>query len=134
VVGAGDWQVSDQEFAAVSELEAGERYDYLVKRAVDWEGLWSLRSDDGWDLLADDEETELVPVWPHPRFAEACVPPGDPSEAARIPLGEWVERWLPGIERDGRKIAVFPTPGGRGAVIEPRRMLHDLRGYEAANY
>ena len=84
--------------------------------------------------VGSDTGTELVPVWPHPRYAAACIEEGDQSEPAEIPLSEWRTAWLPGIERDKRRVAAFPTPDARGVVVTAERMLDDLQRYEDENY
>ena len=119
-------KVADAEFAAVSALDATERYAHFVKRVADTEELWSLRAADGW-VLAGDPTRELVPVWPHPRYAAACVSGAwAGSEPAVISLEQWLAEWLPGIARDRRAIAVFPVPGGPGKVAEAERLREDL--------
>jgi hypothetical protein len=35
------------------------------------------------------------------------------------------ERWLPGVESDGRSVAVFATPAGQG-VVSPQQLARDL--------
>ena len=118
--------VSDAEFAAVSALPSAERYAHFVKRVADSEEIWSLRGKDGW-ILAADPTRALVPVWPHPRYAAACVSGvWTGSEPAAIPLEQWLAVWLPGIARDHRAIAVFPVPLGPGNVAEAERLREDL--------
>lgn len=118
--------VSDQEFAAVSALPPAERYAHFVKRAVDTEEVWTLRGQEGW-VLAGDPARELIPVWPHPRYAAACASgEWEGAEPTRIALDDWLAAWLPGIERDERAVAVFPVPDGPGALAEPARLRGDL--------
>jgi len=62
------WEISDQEFGSVLALEGRLRYECLLKRAVDRGSVWSLRSDQGWDLLGDDEGTELILCVPETRI------------------------------------------------------------------
>ena len=118
--------VSDQQLASVLALSGPERYAHLIKRVADEKEIWSLRGEGGW-ILAGEAGRELVPVWPHPRYASACTT-GDwaGAEPAAIPLDEWLAAWLPGLERDGRAVAVFPTPGGKGVVVEATRLRADL--------
>jgi hypothetical protein len=60
------------------------------------------------------------PVWPFREYAEACAA-GEWSgcRAEAIEIHKWLEKWEPGMTRDGLKVAVFPTPEGTGAVIDP---------------
>jgi hypothetical protein len=45
-----------------------------------------------------------------------------------ISLEEWTKTWLPGLEKDGRAVAAFPTPDGKMIVVEPARMSADIEG------
>jgi hypothetical protein len=121
------WEVSDQEFAAVTALPAPRRYDYFAKKLADWQRLWSLGDEAGFVAAADDDGRDLLPVWPHPAFAAACAT-GDweGQEPVEITLDEWLTEILPMLERDGTRIAVFQTPQGQAVHVDPERLRHDL--------
>jgi uncharacterized protein DUF2750 len=121
------WDVNDEGFKSVLALPADRRYVYFVKRVADWEHIWSLAATDGWVLASDDQGRELVPVWPHPRFAIACeTREWAGSEPRSIELADWMQKWIPGMLRDGRLVAVFPTPSDTGVVVSPDRLQRDL--------
>lgn len=126
--------VNDKELSAVISLTASERYSYLVKKVADAERLWSLGDASGWVLMSDDQGKELVPVWPHERYAEACAT-GTWAGAVPQPIEllKWMENWLPGLVRDGRQVAAFPTPENKGMVVSPSQMKDDLEE-ELLNY
>ena len=99
-----------------------------MKRVADWQEIWSLANVEGWVLYGDKSGQELVPVWPHPRFAEACAQ-GEWSdcEPRLIELDEWLDQWTPGMIEDKRLVVVFPTPDMRSTVVTPERLEADLR-------
>ena len=79
------WNISEPEFRSILTLPGAKRYSYFIKKVSDWEEVWSLRNQDGWALAADPAGCEVVPVWPHQRFAEACIEGGwNDCEAAVI--------------------------------------------------
>lgn len=119
-------QLHDKEFDAILGMTAADRYKLFIERVADWQEIWSLRTDDGWCLMANGDEKELVPVWPHQRFAEACAEASDHEYAAAISLTDWLNKWIPGMSNDGRLVAAFPAPSGKGAVVTPERMQADL--------
>ena len=122
------WIMNDKEFEAVFSLPAQRRYAYLLKRVVDWERIWSLATEEGWALSTDDEVRELVPVWPHERFAAACAEGSWRGyEPRAIDLAVWMERWIPGMQRDQRMVSAFPTPGGESVRVAPERFENDLK-------
>ena len=127
------WVLRESEKQAVTSLDGPNRYDYFIKKAADENRVWSLWKD-GWVLAEDNNGQKVVPVWPHAKFAEMCAT-GDwlGHEARPIEMQVWLDRWLPGISRDGRLIAVFPTKNDKGVVVESLRLAADL-GDELQNY
>ena len=123
-----DWTLSDEEYETVLALPGEERYGYLLRWVADWELVWSLAEDDGWALAGDNEGHELVPVWPHERFATVCATGNWADQRPRsIEVSDWLGLWLPGLAREGKLIAAFPTPGSQGVVVTPERFGEDLR-------
>jgi hypothetical protein len=41
---------------------------------------------------------------------------------ASIPLGVWLDRWTPGMERDGTVLAVFPYSDEEGVIVTPTEL------------
>jgi hypothetical protein len=119
-------QIHDKEFAALTGMSAPDRYSVFIDRVADWEEVWSLRSANGWCLMVDDSGVEMIPVWPHERFATAFASNNSQEQAASIALDDWLDKWLPGMLKDGRQIAVFPVPSGLGIVVSPERLMADL--------
>ena len=117
----------NKEFESVLDLPDACRYAYFIKRVADWEEVWSLAADDGWALAGDDQGRECIPVWPHLRFASTCATEfWSGNEPRSIELSTWLGRWIPGMMRERRLVAVFPTPPNRGVVVSPERLKEDL--------
>lgn len=120
-------ETSDEQLAAVAKLSAPERYSFFVQQVAVREELWTLRNDEGFILYADEERRELVPVWPDRRLAEACArSSSDECEPFRIDLDRWLAAWTPGLETEGRRVAVFPLSSDYGVVVEPDQLAKDL--------
>ncbi|OJW16764.1 MAG: hypothetical protein BGO49_16020 [Planctomycetales bacterium 71-10] len=121
-----------KEIAAVFKLSGPDRYSHFVRRVADWGEIWSLGDGDGWKLLADDAGRELVPVWPAAAFVQAlCIGEWAGCRPRAIAMDDWLEKWTPGMVRDGRKVAVPPTPEGRAVTVEPERLAADIRDAQA---
>ena len=128
------YNVNDKELVAVLRLPPPKRYQYFVKRVVDPEIAWSLGRIGGWAPLGDAEDHEVMPVWPHKRFAAACASGSwSDNEPRSISLPEWIKAWPPGIAQDDRRIAMFPTPDGKGPIVMAQRLKADLEE-ELRNY
>ena len=121
------WEVNDAEFTSVLALPGPRRYEYFVKRAASHGRLWGLRGERGWVIAEDDEGDQHFPVWPHPRFAQALAT-GQWSDAVpmAIDIDEWVDEWLPELDGDAMRVAVFQTPVDEGVGVSPQRMKRDL--------
>ena len=127
------WDPNQHEMESVLHLDGAERYTYFVKKVADQEKLWSLWND-GWVLASDDRGRELIPVWPHQKYAALCAEDlWGGSVPKIIELEAWMGRWIAGAKRDARLIAVFPTREDRGVEVEPERLSADLE-LELKNY
>ena len=122
-----NWHVDDAEFTSVLELPAPRRYEYFVKQAATHGQLWALRGEGGWVIAEDDSGNQHFPVWPHQRFAwVVATEQWSDAVPAAIDIDEWVEEWLPDLDRDGIRVAVFQTPDDQGVAVSPRRLKRDL--------
>ncbi|MBI1902671.1 MAG: DUF2750 domain-containing protein [Planctomycetia bacterium] len=76
-----------------------------------------------------DDGRTLIPVWPHRRFAEACLD-GRCQNAilAIVPLERWLGELTPKFVRDGWHVVVFPTPEAKGVVVSPEELRDDILG------
>jgi hypothetical protein len=92
----------DEEFGAVTALEAGERYNHFVKRVAGSEWVWALADGDGLVAKADDEGCKYLAVWPHPRYAEACA---TDEWSGTQPTAIEVDQWWRCGYRDSRRRA-----------------------------
>src|SRR5262245_4324842 len=126
------WHLDDGELESVMALSPEKRYDVFVQRAAAGGVVWSLARETSWAVTSNERGYELVPVWPHERFAAACASGYWAGyEPRSIPLEQWLERWLPGLQRDQRRVAVFPTPREKGLSVAPERLKQDLEAESA---
>jgi len=128
------YKLNDKQLEEVLRLPGPIRYEYFIKRIADWGNLYSLQSDAGWALARNKAGSELLPVWPHSKFAELCRS-GDwvDCRVVEIPLREWIDRISGILIARSVKVAVFPVPEGQGVIVEPERLLTDLRR-ETSNF
>ncbi|MHB1425947.1 MAG: DUF2750 domain-containing protein [Gemmataceae bacterium] len=121
------YKVKQKELEAIQRLPAPQRYQYFLGKVADWEEIWSVGTEDDWALMGDDSGNELVPVWPAEAFASlCCVEDWADKLPKAISLNDWMTKWIPGMMKDYRMIAVFPLPSHRGIVVNPERMKTDL--------
>ena len=98
-------------------MSGEERFGYFVRKVADFEEVWSLFRD-GWATAADDTGTLLAAFWPEEDLASVCAQESWVKYVPKsIPLEAFMHKWIPGMERDGVNVAVFPTPTGKGVVV-----------------
>ena len=121
-------RLTDRERLAVALLPADRRYDYFVSKVVAEGQVWSLRNSQGWVVMSSEEGDECLPVWPYSEFAAEWIS-GEWADCspASVPLDTWLERWTPGMERDGSMLAVFPNEAEEGIVVTPGELGDSLR-------
>lgn len=121
------YKMNQKQFDQVIKLPAKEKYIHFIAKVADWEELWTLKSPNGFVLFGDDKNNECIPVWPHPDYASALAKDEwADSSPERLELSSFIDRWIPGIKKDKRKIAVFPTPDEKGIIVEPQKLNDDL--------
>lgn len=119
------YRPSEREVAAILTLDGPKRYEHFLKRVADWEEICGLKTSEVWTIVEDEAGRRCIPFWPHHRYAEAYAA-GDGSTPKTILLADFLAKWLPEMERDGLRVAIFPAPAETGVVVEPSRLKEDL--------
>ncbi|MBU6956900.1 DUF2750 domain-containing protein [Pseudomonas sp. CVAP len=117
----------------VLRLAPQERYDYFIRKVADVEVVWAL-FDNGW-ATAESGKITAVPFWPEEGFATLCASAEWNGFTAKpIELNDFLMRWLPGMQGDGRICQIFSTPDEQGLLVPPEDLLgvikQELEQYE----
>lgn len=110
----------------VVKLSDEDRYDYFIRKVADFEELWGLHNN-GWALLGDDLNNQILPFWPEKEFAELCaVGQWAEYKAKSINLDSFLEKWVSGMEKDKMLVNIFRTPRSKGKTVSPRELGNDI--------
>lgn len=121
--------LSEADFSAIVSLVGSERFAHFLRQAIRERHVWGLRDSRGWAGIAGREGELCFPVWPHPRFAEACaVEDWARHSPTPIKIEDWIEEWLPALEADGAAVAVFPIPQGQSVIVSGADLQDQLLG------
>ncbi|ALP54357.1 hypothetical protein Tel_15045 [Candidatus Tenderia electrophaga] len=117
--------LSTTELDAIERMPAEQRYDYFIRKTVELKQVWGLAGDEGWVILTEAGE-EHLPVWPHREMAAAWAS-GEFADCQpqAIPLTDWLDKWLPGMERDELLPAVCPDKEGDCIIVAAAELLHE---------
>ncbi|WP_345807893.1 DUF2750 domain-containing protein [Bacillus pumilus] len=97
-----------KELETTIQLLAKKRYDYFIKKIVDFEEVWSLRNENGWVMSEDEHRVPQLHFWPTKEHAAYCaVEPWGKSKPEMIDLDDFIEEWLLGMIADGINPSIF---------------------------
>jgi hypothetical protein len=110
-------------------LPAEDRSINFFQLLADWEEAWGLTDVAGWVVA---KETDALPLWPHPDFAEACARgPWEGAVPKPVSIDDLLIDLLPLLAGDRMQVAVFPSPGDPGLLLSPvefgERLERELR-------
>ena len=126
--------LNPEQYKAVVSLDGEQRCAHFIGRVTDWETLWGVRNDEGWLVPDAPEGFEYFPVWPHPEYAQTITDKVFPRHlATEISLADFMTDWLPKLEVDKVKVAVFPNENWEFWVVEPSDLMIALEN-ELAQY
>ena len=118
--------LSSTQLDAINQMPAEQRYDYFIKQLLELKQVWGLSSDTGWLVLPDGEEEQL-PVWPHAELAALWAAGDFPDcQPQAISLEDWLNKWLPGMEKDDLLAAVCPGTDGDSIILSAAELLGDI--------
>jgi hypothetical protein len=120
--------MNEKQMVNVLSLSSEDRYLHFLNKAADWEQLWVLCAEDGNLFTRETNEIEYLPIWPHPDYAKEI---GSCLDVALVPsevsLGDFMEKWLSGLQSDGLKVGVFPDKEGNVWIVEPKDLFTALQ-------
>ena len=120
-------QLTTTQLNAINHMSAEQRYDYFISKSVGLQEVWGLSSEQGWVILPEAGD-EHFPVWPHQELAAAWAT-GEfaDCEPKRISLDDWLNKWLPGMEKDSLLAAVCPDAEGDSIIVAAEELLEDTQ-------
>jgi uncharacterized protein DUF2750 len=92
--------------------------------------VWTIRDGGSFPAPVGDSGKRTVPFWSSRSRAQKITIDVDPyrdMEVVEIDIASWKERWLPGLERDGRLVGLnWSGERATGYDVEPADVLRSL--------
>lgn len=117
-------------FEDIEKMDCESRYEIFLSLVADEREIWVLinSSNEFLKIHAEDDDVEYLPVWPHADFAASYVQSsGENLTAKNITVPEFFARWVPGLDRDGLKVGVFPIKDVDVWILDPQELKSDLQ-------
>ena len=121
--------MSENQLENILGLSCEERYDYFLSLVTEEKEIWILVNSDNQFLkiLAEDDGFEYLPVWPQSEFAVDYCKNSPELSPKNISLPEFLEKWVPGLKKDGLEVGVFPGSDKNLWVMEPSELKNDIQ-------
>lgn len=122
--------MSNDDLNAILELDCEARFEYFLDVVGEEREVWILINSEEHFLKLHSEDQggfEYLPLWPSSEFAEAYASAESELKPHSIPLPQFLNRWLPGLAKDGIEVGVFPGADNSVWITEPDDLQQDLR-------
>ncbi|MCY7328296.1 MAG: DUF2750 domain-containing protein [Saprospiraceae bacterium] len=115
------------EIANLFKKPGEQRYAYFLAMVAETKQVFGLSDAEGWALLGDDNDVDILPLFPNALLAEAFRKAAR-YEAYQVEKIEWEDllEWLEEMEPNGMMVAILPNPRLEGAIVEPLQLKEDL--------
>lgn len=115
------------EITTIFKLPGEKRLEQFKASAIENACVFGISDDEGWALLGDDADVDIVPLFHHADLAETFRKAAgfDDCAVEQVPLDELLE-WLDELDEDGMMVAVCPNTRFEGAIVEPVDLKQEL--------
>ncbi len=123
--------MTSTEITAVFKKSGEERLALFIDTVAKNKSVFGISDDEGWALLGDNDDTDILPLFHDASLAEAFRDAAgfEGHEIEEVEMEELLE-WLQELDEDGAMIAVCPNTRFEGAILEPSQLMADLLGKE----
>jgi hypothetical protein len=115
---------------SVSAAHAAAFYDEVLRDAL----VWGVRDAEGFPAPVGTSDQRSMPFWSLASRAEAAiaqVAAYASFSAISIPLDEWRDRWLPGLQKDGWLVGLnWYGSRATGYDLLPQEVVDNLAARE----
>lgn len=122
--------MNELNFEDIEKMDCEGRYEVFLGLVANEREIWVLINDNNEFLKihSEDEDIEYLPVWPHADFVASYLQGSDEKLIAKnISVPEFFAKWIPGLDRDGLKVGVFPMKDIDVWILDPHELKSDLQ-------
>jgi hypothetical protein len=112
-----------------------DNHDLFIRRVKETGAVWGLKADDDWAVCESNEYEDQVvfPFWSDEADARIhCVDEWADYAPVSIPVDEFAQDWLVGMEEDDVLVGTNWDADLSGAEVEPMDLAEEL-GYEVGD-
>jgi hypothetical protein len=118
--------MSNSKIDNVFNLNAQERYGYLIRKVADFEQIFLISQNDGAPVELGIEENKCIPVWPESEFAASfLIDDWESYQVNVIEIDDFLE-WLEEVKLEEYLIAVFPNRKLNAVIVDPLKIKEHI--------
>lgn len=110
-----------------------KNYQMFLEDAIDSGEVWGIAQGDDENAefalcgSAEDDAVDVMPFWSRESFAKAaCADEWSVYQPRAIDVDDFIDNWLPGMQKDGLLTGVNWNKELEGVEIEPLELALDL--------
>lgn len=114
---------------------AEENHERFVRRVIDQHEVWGLKSSEGWAICDSNEQqgAQVMPFWSDRAYAQRAAKDGWAHYVPTlITLDQFLDRWLPGMQDDGRLVGTNWDANNCGIELTADALSKQLRDQQQA--
>ena len=117
------------EINALFKQSGEKRLAHFIETVVKNQSVYGISDEEGWALLGDNEDTDILPLFQDAALAESFMKAAgfEDHEVEAVEMEELLD-WLQELDEDGAMIAVCPNTRFEGAIVEPAQLMTDIIG------
>lgn len=116
---------SEKEVESVSKLEPFERYKYFIKKAADWERMYSLKGKNNDFVIAEMDDFAVISFWPAKEFIKGFkIDEG--YSIVEVSLDDFRDELYDFIKSGSYLINIFSVDNKTGFVVTLDEFVRDL--------
>lgn len=112
------------EIKGVLNSSEDKRYEYFIKKVVDYEEIWGLYSEQ-WLTIKEGNMT-IIPLWPKEEFIQENIKKSRHQYKSKsIDIYDFIDLWIPKIIETETSIALF-WDGEKYLNVNTEKLIKDL--------
>ncbi|UXM95830.1 DUF2750 domain-containing protein [Bartonella sp. HY329] len=127
---------SDKEIQVMLKRDINIRYQYFIKKVVDWQTIWIIEDDDFPICAGDGQGNFYVALWPARAYAELnLVGAWADYKVSSIPLKHFLNELAPNLKKDNYGLCIFMVPDNSNVALVPLdNVVEDMLNYQDEYY
>ncbi len=115
------------EVANIFKMPGEKRLTYFLETVHQSKKVYGLSDEEGWALLGDDDDTDILPLFPEAGLAEAFKKAAGYEDytVEEVTLDVLLD-WLDELDEEETMIAICPNTHLEGAIVEPANLKIEL--------